>query len=55
MDRFTNIGFIYDILNIIDLIDDVLCGTFVSSTAGQHMRRDLIKLINTLYHPERIG
>jgi hypothetical protein len=55
VDQNTNIVFIYHILNIIDLIDDAITGTFVSSKATNYMLRDIIKLIITLYHPERIG
>jgi hypothetical protein len=55
IDHFTNIAFIYHILKIIDLIDDAISNTFVPPKAENQMLKDIINLIITLYHPERMG
>jgi hypothetical protein len=55
MDLYTNIDIIYQVLNIIDLIDESINHTFVTSKARNDMLKDIIHLIITLYHPERLG
>lgn len=54
MDHFTNIVFIYDKVNIIDLTDDRPRAIFVATIATKPMLKGILKLILICYHPERM-
>jgi len=55
LNLFAKIVFIYNKVNIIDLIDEQATPTFVSTKATKPMLKDLCKLILICYHPERLA